>query len=70
MDIIFMSYIDTSAVTNVSRMSKSVLPDYLVPFAKGMYETHCTSNCALAFMPCHPYGIYCWQNGTGQFSGT
>ena len=24
----------------------------------------------LAFIPCHPYEIYCLQNGTGHVSGT
>ena len=34
-------------MTNVSRMNNPIDPNFLVPMNNGMYEPHCTSNCAI-----------------------
>ena len=49
-----MSCLGTPAVTNVSRMSNTINPDFLAPLNKCRFETHCTSNCAIGTHPVPP----------------
>lgn len=50
-----MSCIGTAGVTSISRMSKSLNLDYLVPLNNGMYEPDLAHTVPLAIIPRHPY---------------
>jgi len=52
-------------------MSNPINPDFLAPLNKGIYmNLTVPQKVPFVFIPCHPHGIFYWQNGTVYFSGT
>jgi hypothetical protein len=45
-----MLFIDTQAMEIISRTMKDIKQNYKLTFNKGMYEPHCTANCAVGML--------------------